>query len=274
MIAKRTASRFWQYALLLVAAGFFLMPVYVMLVTGLKPFTEVSLQRMWHLPQAISMDNFVAAFNALSGNLMNSLIVAVLGAAGSAFLGSLNGYVLSKWRFRGSNFVFGAMLFGMFIPYQSVLIPLVRFMQAVDLYGGLPGLILTHIVYGIPITTLIFRNYFATVPDEVLDSASIDGAGVLGIYRYIMLPIAIPGFAVTMIWQFTSLWNDFLFAVALTEPRFWPVTVALQNLAGARVVEWNVQMAGALLAALPTVIVYIVLGRFFLRGLMAGALKG
>ena len=218
-----------QYALLLVAAALFLMPVYVMLVTGLKPFEEVSLPRMWDLPRAVSLDNFVAAFHVLSGNLLNSIIVATIGALGAALLGSLNGYVLAKWRFRGANVVFGAMLFGMFIPYQSVLIPLVRFMQETGLYGGLPGLILTHIVYGIPITTLIFRNYFATVPTEVLDSARIDGAGVLGIYRHIMLPIAAPGFAVTIIWQFTSLWNDFLFAVALTEPRFWPVTVALQN---------------------------------------------
>jgi glucose/mannose transport system permease protein len=263
-----------QYAILLVAAVLFLMPVYVMLVTGLKPFAEVSLPRMWDLPRAVSLDNFVAAYQVLSGNLLNSIIVATIGALGAALLGSLNGYVLAKWRFRGANVVFGAMLFGMFIPYQSVLIPLVRFMQEARLYGGLPGLILTHIVYGIPITTLIFRNYFATVPTEVLDSARIDGAGVLGIYRHVMLPIAAPGFAVTIIWQFTSLWNDFLFAVALTEPRFWPVTVALQNLAGARVVEWNVQMAGAVLAALPTVLVYILLGRFFLRGLMAGALKG
>ncbi len=274
MTHRRRLSATWQYALLLTAAAFFLMPVYVLLVTGLKPFAEVGLPQMWDLPRSISLDNFVAAFQILSGNLWNSLIVAVLGAAGAAFLGSLNGYVLAKWRFRGANIVFGAVLFGMFIPYQSVLIPLVRFMQETRLYGGLPGLVLTHIVYGIPITTLIFRNYFATVPTEVLDSARIDGAGILGIYRYVMLPIAAPGFAVTVIWQFTSLWNDFLFAVALTEPRYWPVTVALQNLAGARVVEWNVQMAGALLAALPTLLVYILLGRFFLRGLMAGALKG
>ncbi len=274
MRARRAFRQSWHYLLLAAAAAFFLMPVYVMLVTGLKPFAEVALPRMWHLPQQLSFDNFAAAFNVLSGNLFNSLLVAILGALGSAMLGSLNGYVLSKWRFRGSNFVFGAMLFGMFIPYQSVLIPLVRFMQEINLYGGLPGLILTHIVYGIPITTLIFRNYFATVPTEVVDSAQIDGAGVLGVYRYIMLPIAIPGFAVTIIWQFTQLWNDFLFAIALTEPRHWPVTVALQNLAGARVVEWNVQMAGALLAALPTVLVYIILGRYFLRGLMSGSLKG
>lgn len=273
-MTRHRLSSAWQYALTILAAAFFLMPVYVMVVTGLKPYAEVSLPRMWDLPRAVSLDNFVAAYRLLRGNLLNSLVVAVVGAVGAAFLGSLNGYVLAKWRFPGANIVFGAILFGMFIPYQSVLIPLVRFMQEARLYGGLPGLILTHVVYGIPITTLIFRNYFATVPTEVLDSARMDGAGILGIYRHIMLPIAAPGFAVTIIWQFTSLWNDFLFAVALTEPRYWPVTVALQNLAGARVVEWNVQMAGALLAALPTLLVYILMGRFFLRGLMAGALKG
>jgi glucose/mannose transport system permease protein len=140
--------------------------------------------------------------------------------------------------------------------------------------GGIPGLILVHVVYGIPITTLIFRNYYATVPTELIESGRIDGAGFFGIYRHIILPLSIPGFAVVLIWQFTNIWNEFLFALILTRPATWPVTVALNNLAGSQIVEWNVQMAGALLAALPTLVIYIILGRFFLRGLMAGALKG
>ena len=162
----------------------------------------------------------------------------------------------------------------MFIPYQSILIPLVQFMRSIDLYGGIPGLILTHVIYGLPITTLTFRNYYAGIPKELVEAARIDGAGLIGTYINILLPISIPSFVVVLIWQFTSAWNDFLFAVVLTSPQNWPITVALNNLAGSQIIEWNVQMAGAFLAAVPTLLVYIFLGRYFLRGLMAGALKG
>jgi glucose/mannose transport system permease protein len=260
--------------LLTAAAVYYLMPVYVLLVTGFKSFQEVNLATMWALPSSIHVDNFAAALEKLAPNLSNSLSLTVAATILSSMLGSLNGYVLSKWKFRGADFLFTALLFGMFIPYQSILIPLVRFMQTAGLYGRLWGLVLAHVIYGIPITTLIFRNYYAAIPTEVVEAAHMDGAGLLGIYRYVMLPLAIPGFVVVMIWQFTSIWNEFLFAVTLTSPRYWPVTVALQNLAGSQIVEWNVQMAGAFLAALPTLLVYIFLGRFFLRGLMAGALKG
>jgi glucose/mannose transport system permease protein len=263
-----------RFVALAALAAFFLMPVWVMLITGLKPFAEVSLPRMWELPSGIYIDNFLAAFDALAPNLWNSLQLAVPAAAFASILGSMNGYILSKWRFRGSELIFTLFLFGMFIPYQSILIPLVQFLDAINLVGGIPGLVLVHVVYGIPITTLIFRNYYATVPTEIVESARIDGAGFFGIFRHIMLPLSIPGFAVVLIWQFTNVWNEFLFAVILTRPEAWPVTVALNNLAGSQIVQWNVQMAGALLAALPTLLVYIVLGRFFLRGLMAGALKG
>lgn len=255
-------------------AIFFLLPVLLMLITGLKPFADVSLARMWELPSGIYLDNFQAALAALGPNLANSIMLAVPAAILSSVLGSMNGYILSKWRFRGSDIIFTLFLFGMFIPYQSILIPLVQFMNTINPAGGIPGLILVHVVYGIPITTLIFRNYYATLPGEVVESARIDGAGFFGIYRHIALPLSLPGFAVVLIWQFTNIWNEFLFAIVLTRPSSWPVTVALNNLAGSQIVEWNVQMAGALLAALPTLLVYIVLGRFFLRGLMAGALKG
>ena len=271
---KQRVARIVLYLLLTAAAAFYLMPIYVLLVTGFKSFQEVNLATMWALPSGIYLDNFVAAFEKLAPNLSNSLSLTVAATILAAILGSLNGYVLSKWKFPGADFLFAALLFGMFIPYQSILIPLVRFMQMIGLYGKLWGLVLTHVIYGIPITTLIFRNYYAGIPTEVVEAAHIDGAGLLGIYRYVMLPLAIPSFVVVMIWQFTSIWNEFLFAVTLTSPRYWPVTVALQNLAGSQIVEWNVQMAGAFLAALPTLLVYVFLGRFFLRGLMAGALKG
>jgi len=271
---KRRAARTLLHLLLIAAAVFYLMPIYVLLTTGFKSFQEVNLATMWALPSGLHLDNFVAAFEKLAPNLSNSLSLTVAATILSAILGSMNGYVLSKWKFRGADLVFTALLFGMFIPYQSILIPLVRSMQIIGLYGKLWGLVLTHVIYGIPMTTLIFRNYYAGIPTEVVEAAHIDGAGLLGIYRYVMLPLAIPSFVVVTIWQFTSIWNEFLFAVTLTSPRYWPVTVALQNLAGSQIVEWNVQMAGAFLAALPTLLVYIFLGRFFLRGLMAGALKG
>jgi glucose/mannose transport system permease protein len=161
----------------------------------------------------------------------------------------------------------------MFIPYQAILIPLVQFMKAVDLYGGLPGLVLTHVIYGIPITTLTFRNYYASISNELLEAASVDGSSMLRTYWSILLPISIPSFAVVLIWQFTQAWNDFLFAVVVTKPEFWPITVALNNMAGSQIIAWNVQMAGAFITALPTLLLYLFLGRYFLRGMMAGALK-
>jgi len=283
---RRTSIR-WNrvliYGALVFAAAFYLLPVYMLLITGMKSFQEVSLARMWDLPSGLHFDSFVKAwlgsqaegFRGLSENFMNSVYLAVPATLLSALLGSLNGYVLAKWKFRGSNILFTLMLFGMFIPYQSILIPLVQVLQSLGLYGSIPGLIFVHVVYGIPITTLIFRNYYAEVPTELVEAAKIDGAGIMGIYRHILFPISMPGFVVVMIWQFTSIWNDFLFGVIVTSrPAVQPVIVALNNMAGSYIVEWNVQMAGALLAALPTLFVYILLGRYFMRGLLAGSLKG
>ena len=276
-------SRILIYAVLVAFAAFYLMPVYVLLVTGLKSFTEISLDRMWALPQGFSLESFrdawfgneSTAIPGLANNFFNSISLTIPATVISAMLGSMNGYVLAKWKFRGSEVLFPAILFGMFIPYQAVLIPLVQTLQSLHLYGSIPGLIFVHVIYGIPITTLIFRNYYASVPTELVEAARIDGANILGIYRYILFPISLPGFIVVMIWQFTSIWNEFLFAIVLTSnPKVQPITVALNNLAGSYSVQWNIQMAGALMAALPTLLVYILLGRFFLRGLLAGSLKG
>ncbi len=277
------ASTIVVYALLVIASLMFLMPVYVLLVTGLKSFKEVSLATMWNLPSTFSLASFAKAWigvpaqgiRGLSENFMNSVYLAVPATLLSAALGSMNGYVLSKWRFRGANVLFPMLLFGMFIPYQSVLIPLVRTLQSIGLYGTRFGLIFVHVVYGIPITTLIFRNYYAGIPDELLEAGKIDGADILGLYASILFPLSLPGFVVVMIWQFTSIWNDFLFAVVVTSrPAMQPITVALNNLAGSYSVEWNVQMAGALIAALPTLLVYIFLSRYFMSGLLAGSVKG
>ena len=274
-MSKRLTTNLLFYIILVILAAFFLLPVYLMILTGLKPINQVDLKTMWSLPVGgLHIENFLAGYKQLAPNLKNSLLMVIPEAILSSLLGSLNGYLLSKWKFPGSNVIFTLILFGMFIPYQSILIPLVKFMQAIKLYGDIPGLVLVHIIYGIPITTLIFRNYYAGIGTEILEAGRIDGASLLGIYRYIMLPLSGPSFAVVIIWQFTQAWNEFLFAVILTNQSHWPVTVALNNLAGSQLVQWNVLMAATFLAALPTLIVYIFLGRFFLRGLMAGALKG
>ena len=267
----------WRYLLylpLIFMSIFYLIPIYLMLITGLKGFDEVSLVTMWNLPTSIRFDNFIAAFEKLAPYMWNSFNMVIPAAIISSFLGSINGFVLAKWKFRGADVIFPLILFGMFIPYQSILIPLVEFMKSINMYGGLPGLVLAHVIYGIPITTLTFRNYYAGLPKELVEASRMDGAGLLGTYWYILLPLSLPSFVVVLIWQFTSAWNDFLFAVVLTNPQAWPITVALNNMAGSQIIEWNVQMAGSFLAAVPTLLVYIFLGRYFLRGLMAGSLKG
>ncbi len=270
----RSRSRYWLYVPLLLMTAFYLLPIYVMLATGFKPFAEVSLKTMWDLPTRFSFENFVEAYNALAPNLWNSIRLVIPGAIISSMLGSVNGYILAKWKFRGADIIFPLILFGMFIPYQSVLIPLVLFMKTIGMYGGISGLMLTHIIYGIPITTLTFRNYYASLPTELIEAAKMDGAGIFGIYWNILLPLSVPSFVVVLIWQFTQSWNDFLFAVVLTNNKNWPLTVALNNLAGSQIIEWNVQMAASFLAAVPTLLVYIFLGRYFLRGLLSGSLKG
>jgi len=274
-MTRRNALNLVFYVILIVLAIIFLLPVYLLFLTGFKPFNQVDLKTMWALPiGGLYVDNFIAGFKQLAPNIANSLKMVIPEAILSALLGSLNGYLLAKWKFKGSNLIFTLILFGMFIPYQSILIPLVKFMQYLKLYGDIPGLVLVHIIYGIPITTLIFRNYYAGISSEILEAGRIDGAGLIGLYRFIMFPLSAPSFAVVIIWQFTQAWNEFLFAVVLTNQSHWPVTVALNNLAGSQLVQWNVLMAATLLAAMPTLLVYVFLGRYFLRGLMAGALKG
>ncbi|BAS27055.1 ABC transporter permease [Limnochorda pilosa] len=262
------------YAGLIVLALVYLMPVYMTVVTSLKDPSEIRLATAWKPPTEVSWEGYRAALGQFAPKLRNSFVLAVSATVLSALLGSMNGYVLSKWRLPGAQLIFPLMVFGMFIPYQSILIPLFQFLRSVNLYGGLPGLILVHVVYGLPITTLLFRNFYAELPDEMIQSSSIDGAGFFGIYRWIVLPLSAPAFVVVVIWQFTQIWNEFLFAVTLTQPAWQPITVALANLAGGEAVQWNLPMAGSILAALPTVLVYVFLGRYFIRGLLAGSLKG
>jgi len=267
-------SRVALYTGLLLATLFFLLPGYLVVVTAFKEPAAISLSTAWHLPQVWHWQGFVQAFESLLPKLRNSLVLAVTATAISAVLGSLNGYSLAKWRFPGAGVIFALMLFGMFIPYQGVLIPLFNFMREIGLYGSLIGLIAVHVIYGLPITTLIFRNYYAEIPGEMVEAAQIDGAGYFGVYRHVVLPLSAPALVVVAIWQFTQIWNEFLFAVTLTRPASQPITVALAQLAGGEAVRWNLPMAGAILAAIPTLIVYIVLGRYFIRGLLAGSVKG
>ncbi|MEM9442756.1 MAG: carbohydrate ABC transporter permease, partial [Pseudomonadota bacterium] len=212
----------------------------------------------------------------LSPYFWNSIKMVVPAVIISTLMGALNGYVLTKWRFKGDNLLFGLMLFACFIPFQIVLIPMARILGMLGLAGTTAGLVMVHVVYGLGFTTLFFRNYYAAFPDELVKAAKIDGASFFQIFRRILLPSSGPIIVVTVIWQFTNVWNDFLFGASFADFDSMPMTVALNNLVSSStgVKEYNVHFAGALLAALPTLVVYIVSGRYFVRGLMAGAVKG
>lgn len=274
-VARRRTASTVKLGALLVFVVFFLLPVVLLLLTSFKSLSEADPSSAWQLPETWTLDAWRQAWEALDAGLVNSFRLVIPATIISTVLGSLNGFVLSRWRFPGADAVFTFFLFGMFIPYQAVMIPLNLLYNEMGFSPGIERLILAHVVYGIPMTTLIFRNYFATIPNELVESARMDGAGMLRTYWSVILPNAAPAFVVTAIWQFTSIWNDFLFAVFLvTNPDAWPVTVALNNTAGSQVTPFPVQMAGALIASIPTLVVYILLGRYFMRGLMAGALKG
>jgi glucose/mannose transport system permease protein len=272
--APLTLGRVAIYIGLVLAALFFLLPIYLLFVTAFKTPDAINLSTTWQLPRGLNWSSFSDAWAKIGGNMGNSFFLAITATLLSAMIGSLNGYALSKWKFRGADTLFALMLFGMFIPYQSVLIPLFQFVKSLGLYGSIWALVLAHVVYGIPITTLIFRNFYADVPDALIEAATIDGAGFWAIYGRVIFPISIPGFVVVIIWQFTQVWNEFLFAATLTSTKSQPVTYALAQLAGGQAVSWNLPMAGAILAAIPTLLVYILLGRYFVRGLLAGSVKG
>lgn len=275
MNIQRLWTRGAIYLVLLAFVAFYAMPIYVLVITGLKPFEDVNVTRMWELPKGLYFGSFTEAWRLVSPNFKNSVMITVPAALISSMIGSINGYIFAKWRFKGADTLFILFLVGMFLPYQGVLIPLVLTLQALGLYGTLPGLILTHCIFGIPITALLFRGYYAGIPNELLDAGKIDGCGFFGLYRHILLPISMPAFAVVLLWQFTTIWNDYLIGlVVLSNPVNAPVNVAVKNVAGSYSVDWNVQMSAALIAALPTIIVYLSLGKLFMRGLLAGSLKG
>ena len=269
---------------LILFALFYLLPLYVMGVNSLKPLAEITGGNMMALPQVWTMDAWRAAWSTaqigveptgLRPYFMNSILMVVPAVTISTILGALNGYVLTKWRFRGDTWVFGLMLFSCFIPFQIVLIPMAVVLGKLGLAGSIPGLVLVHVVYGLGFTTLYFRNYYAAFPTELVRAAQIDGAGFFRIFWRILLPVSGPIAVVSVIWQFTNIWNDFLFGASFGGTS-QPMTVALNNLvqSSTGVKEYNVHFAGAILAALPTLFVYIVAGRYFVRGLMAGSVKG
>lgn len=261
------------YSTLLLLAMAYLLPAYLAMVTALKLPAEITLPRAWEFPVTANYASFAEAFTLLRPNIVNSVILTIGATFFSTVLGSLNGYVFSKWKFPGSEIIFTLFLFGMFIPYQVILIPLFQTLRAMNLYGGLPGLILAHVVYGLPITSLIFRNFYSQIPDALMESASLDGAGFFYTYSKIIFPLSIPGFVVTSLWQFTQIWNEFLWGICLTRHTANPITVGLAQLAGGQAVSWNLPMAGSILAALPVLMIYILLGRYFIRGLLAGSVK-
>lgn len=283
--SRHTAGRICLYLVLIVFALYYLLPLYVMLVNSFKPLAEIRGGDMLALPQAWTTQPWSTAWSTaqigvqatgLKPYFMNSIAMVVPAVLLSTVLGALNGYVLTKWRFRGDGIVFGLLLLSCFIPFQIVLIPMARMLGILGLAGTTSGLVLVHLVYGLGFTTLFFRNYYAAFPTELVRAAQIDGAGFFRIFWRILLPSSGPIIVVSVIWQFTNIWNDFLFGASFADVDSVPMTVALNNLVSSStgVKEYNVHFAGAVLAALPTLVVYVVSGRYFVRGLMAGAVKG
>ncbi|HET6627198.1 MAG TPA: carbohydrate ABC transporter permease [Nocardioidaceae bacterium] len=271
---NKALLRTLRYALLLLFLCIVLMPAYVLLVTSFKGAGDATPSRAWNLPREWELAGWKHAWEVLAPALGRTFAMVIPAAVISAMLGSMNGFVLSRWRFPGADLVFTLILFGMFIPYQSVMIPLVQLMQGLGVPSGIPSLIVLHVVYGLPITTLIFRNYYAGVPAELIEAARVDGAGMLRTYASVIFPISLPAFVVVLMWQFTSAWNDYLFALFFSNSRNGPVTIALNFLASGQLQNYSSSMAGALIASAPTLLVYILLGRYFVGGLMAGSVKG
>lgn len=282
---SRNLGRVFIYGTLTALAAFYLMPLWVMIVTSLKSLDEIYAGSFIGLPKAVTFEAWAKAWGTacigtrcegLKPYFVNSLLMVIPAVIISSGIGAMNGYVLTKWRFKGANVVFGMLLFGCFLPFQAVILPMAQVLGRLGLSGSISGLVLVHSVYGIAFTTLFFRNYFVTIPDELTKAAQIDGAGFFRIFFSIMLPAALPIIVVSCIWQFTQIWNDFLFGVSFTAGDGTPITVALNNIVNVTMgrKQYNVDMASAMIAAIPTLVVYIVAGRYFVRGLTAGAVKG
>jgi glucose/mannose transport system permease protein len=283
--AKTRFGRFALYAFIIYCCLYYLLPLTVILFNSIKELNELKAGNLMALPRSVTFEPWVKAWSSactgitcdgLRGYFWNSVSFVVPAVVISALVGAFNGYVLTMWRFKGSDWLFMALMLGCFIPFQSILLPMARTLGALGIANSVPGLIFVHVVYGLAFTTLFFRNYYVTIPSELVKAARIDGAGFFTIFLRIVLPISAPIIVVTIIWQFTQIWNDFLFGVVFSSGERQPITVALNNLVNTStgVKEYNVDMAAAVIAALPTLLVYIVAGKYFVRGLTAGAVKG
>lgn len=273
------------WVILILFALFYLAPLYVMVATSLKSVEEIRTGNLLALPLAPTFDAWIKAWSSacvgvectgIGRFFFNSVKMVIPAVLISTLIGALNGYVLTKWTFRGANVIFALILFGCFIPFQIVLIPMARTLGILGIASSTPGLVLVHVVYGICFTTLYFRNFYAAFPTDLVKAAKIDGAGFFTIFWRIMLPNSLPILVVTVIWQFTNIWNDFLFGASFAAGGAAPITVALNNIVNTStgVKEYNVDMASAMMTALPTLLVYVLAGQYFVRGMMAGAVKG
>jgi glucose/mannose transport system permease protein len=280
-----SVGRLLVYAVLALATAFFLLPLYAMLVTSFKDAEEIRSTSLLALPGSLNWSAWGTAWqsactgvdcNGLRPFFMNSVYMAVPAVLISTVWGALNGYVLSLWKFRGSDTLFGLLLFGVFMPFQVVLLPMSQVLGWLGLSSSITGLVLVHCLAGLAGTTLFFRNYYAAIPKELVNAARMDGASFFQIFWRIVLPLSTPIVMVTLIWQFTNIWNDFLFGVVFSGTDSKPVTVGLNNLANtsSSVKAYNVDMAAAIIAGLPTMVIYVLAGKFFVRGLTAGAVKG
>ncbi len=281
----RIALRWLLFGALAIFALYYLMPLFIMITTSLKSLEEIRSGSLVALPQEVTFDAWRTAWSGACTGISceglrpffwNSVIMVIPAVAISLLLGAVNGYVIAQWRFPGANWIFALMLFGCFIPFQVVLLPMARTLGILNLAGSIQGLIFVHVIYGIGFTTLFFRNFYVSVPIELVKAAKVDGAGFFRIFFAIFLPLSLPTAVVTIIWQFTQIWNDFLFGVSFSQAGTQPVTVALNNIVNSTtgVKEYNVDMAAAIIAALPTLLVYVVAGKYFIRGLTAGSVKG
>lgn len=284
-VAVKVALRWLLYLLLCVFALFYMMPLFVMITTSLKSLEEIRTGSLMSLPREVTFAAWSTAWSSACTGIQceglrpyfwNSVLLAVPAVIISTMIGALNGYVVAQWRFKGANLLFALMLFGCFIPFQVVLLPMALVLGLMNLAGSISGLIFVHVIYGIGFTTLFFRNYYVTIPTELVKAAKVDGASFWRIFFSIFLPLSLPIIVVTVIWQFTQIWNDFLFGVSFSQAGTQPVTVALNNIVNSTtgVKEYNVDMAAAIIAALPTLLVYVVAGKYFIRGLTAGSVKG
>lgn len=284
---KRVFSNrnFMVYGVLLVASMYYLLPLYVMIVTSLKGMPEIRLGNVFAPPMEITFEPWVKAWssactglacNGLKPGFMNSVQILIPSVLLSISIASVNGYALANWKFKGSELFFGILLFGAFIPYQVMLYPIVIILRELGLFGSLGGIVLVHTIFGMPILTLLFRNYFASVPEELFKAARVDGAGFWGIFFKIMLPMSLPIFVVAIILQVTGIWNDFLFGVIYAGTKNFPMTVQLNNIVNSTqgVKEYNVNMAATMLTGLVPLFIYFVSGKLFVRGIAAGAVKG